>query len=295
MARLSLQDWIGDALTDDTKEAPLSMLSLVHLRGMEEAEVHAVRFGPGKAWTTAELSKLFRGRAENYAAEIPGVQQFCLLAFYGDNPEPRARKPIMVNGASEHSGLATEGPTKDGLTQQAMRHTEVMLQMCFAQMSSMFAITQQTLKQQAEAQAQLMAENRDAFAIVKQMTLERAQESAANAIEVATHERNMAFQQKMLQLGPAVINKLTGKSIFPESTEDTAIIEAIVDALDEEKVTKLIEAEILPQNLLGMLAARMHQIMQRRNEQSLKVQAEVGEDEEDEEDEDDNNERENDA
>lgn len=285
----TLQTWIGEALVDGDKEGRLQMLSLVHMRGIDETEVHTIRFGPGKTWTPAELSKLFRGKAENYAAEIPGTQTFCLLAFYGDSHEPQARKPLMVSGASEQSGLSTEGPTKEGLTQQAMRHSEAVLQMCFRQMAVLLENTQQMMHNLSEQNAQIMAENRDAFQIVKQVTLEKIQDQHQHNMALATHSRNMELQQTVMRLAPALVNRVTGREIFPQATEDSAIIEKLVDVLDEEKIMKIMATGAIPEEVWGLLAARMEAVMKKRNAMAAQAQAEMGDDEEDEEDEEDDN------
>lgn len=264
----TLDQWVAEAFLDDDKDGKCTMLSLVHIVGTAENEIHTVKFGGSKSWSPKELGELFMHKAESYADELPGVQSFCLLAFYGERKEPQARKPFMINGATEFHGLATEGPTSGGLTQQAMRHSEAIIQMAFRQTAMLFETSQRTVHELTKQNESLMQENRDAFQIMREMLMERATHAHDFRMKELEFQRSSDQRQKLMTMIPALVNNLTGRELFPQNGdggEDTALIETIATELDEATLIKL--ADALPPHIMGILASRMKKIFDAKNKQ----------------------------
>src|SRR5262245_18485059 len=211
MAKQTLDQWIREALLDTDKDGKCSAMTLVHLvAGNSEREIHSVKFGP-KPWEPKHLADLFRGKAENYASELTGIQSFCVLAFYGDSNEPQARKSKMIKGDTMHDGLATEPPTKEGQIMQGMRHLEAAMQLALGQTGRLFDASAKTLAAVLEHNGRLLQENRDAFDIVKEMMIKQIEGNHTHKMTEMTYQRKTEERSKMLGMAPALINSLMGR------------------------------------------------------------------------------------
>jgi hypothetical protein len=260
--RQTIDQWIREALLDTEKDGDCTALSLIHMTGTRENEIHTMKLG-GRAMDPKELAQIFRTKAENHAAEIPGTQTFNLLAFYANRPEPQARKPFTVVGEATDAGqLVTEGPTEKGIIQQTMRHNEAYTQITLRHTAAMIESSARMLDRMATHNEKLMKENHDALEIIKELTLGRITDQREHDLKRLQYERETAERQKWLSYGPALVNGLLNREIFPQATADTALIEAIIENISEDDIVKL--SSIIKPELWGPLAQRMKQSMERK-------------------------------
>lgn len=266
--KVSLEGWIREAVLDPDKNAPCSMLSLVH-HGSVKKDLHSVRLGGTTTRTPGELAQLFEGKARTFCQELSGVQQLELLAFYGDTVEPQAFHPFKVTGSLEFSTggsgtLETEGPTERGLAGQAMRHSEAIMQFGLRSMAMVTEMQGELIAVQAQQIRSLMAENGDAVKLVKDALLEKA---------LVSHDRQMAeiaaadkanMKAALMRYAPALLNTLTGREVFPQQTADTALIETIASKVAPEQLAMI--ANFLPAEVSGPLLARFNQIFEERED-----------------------------
>lgn len=263
MAKQTLEQWIFEALNDADKDGPCTALALVHRVGVREQEVHTTKIG-NKQWNAKDLAKMFYGKAENYAAELPGYQTFNLLAFYNSSVQWEAIKPFGVNGQEELPGLSTEGPTKEGLVQQAMRHTEAMTQMFIRQTQSMTSAMQGMFQQVTHENMALRAENREATIIVRDAVLALQDKKETAIMARLEYQRSTEERAKWLSFGPAFINTLLGREVFPQNVADSSLIDSIADGLTEEDIGKLAATGVFKPEVWGPLAQRMAKNMERK-------------------------------
>ncbi len=266
----TLDQWIREAIADDTKDGKCTSLACVHMRGdsrggQVEKEVHSCRLGD-KQWDPKALADMFRGKAESYAEELPGVQNFQLLAFYDNRRESGAAKPFRANGYLDVGGLGTESPTGQGLTQQAMRHMEVLMQTVTRQTANLFETSNRTIELLSQTNHQLRVENRDSFEVIKEMLMAQANNRHLHKMEELQYARDSAERKDLIRAAPALINSLTGKEVFPQATADTALVEMLIDSLangGEETISKLAGLN-LPAKVIGALGARFSEGMRQR-------------------------------
>ncbi len=262
MARQTLEQWIFEALNDQDKGQKCSGLGLIHRVGTNTQEIHSVEIG-SRQWDVRELAMLFKGKADNYAAELVGVQTFNLLAFYGGSKEPQALKPFIVHGVEDFGGMATEGPTKDGLLQQMMRHTEAERQIGAKQVQGLIEMTMTLANTVVKENIALRGENRETFEMLKMMMMGQIENREAARLKELAFQRETAERHKWLSFAPAIVNRVFGKDVLPESLEDTALIEGLAEKLTEEDFGKLARAGISPE-VMGPFAARMAGILEKR-------------------------------
>jgi hypothetical protein len=270
-----LSAWIKEALSDPDKDVACSSIALVHRGGGGyEREIHGVKITTEKQHKPEDLADLFHHKALGYSQELPGVQMFCLLAFYGTK-EPLASHPFRISGETEYSsggnGWATEGPTDSGLRQQNMRHTEALVQGAFRMNSQAFSILLEQSQMLSRNNVQLMEENRMAFESMKNMTASVIQEQfRAKEQELELKEKYTVFSKAMQYL-PQLANSISGHKLFPDSVIDESVLETIASSLDEEKLKQL--TSIFPPEVMGPLASRLQSILQAKNKEKTEAKA----------------------
>jgi hypothetical protein len=258
LAKQTLEAWIHEALTDndkigsDGKPVACSAFQLVHMVGQGEREIHTTRLG-SKQWLARDLAQLFRHKAEGYCQDIPGVQTFCLLAFY-EKDEPEARHPFLVNGDTDLNGLSTEGPDEKGFRMQGMRHLEAITQLNHRSIAHVLDTMARMNESLARENLEVRRENREGFALVKELLTTQALNRHEHRMKELEYERSTGERKKWLDFAPSLVNTILGTEVFPQSTEDTALIESIADSLSEEDLMKL--GNTLKPEILGPIAAR---------------------------------------
>lgn len=263
--------WIREALTDPDKDGKCTMIALVHMVGMQQKELHSTKFNNGRSWTEMELAAMFRGKADVYAQDIPGVQSFQLLAFYNDRTTPEAYFPFLSSGNIDNNGLGTEAPNEQGQIQQRMRREEALFQQLYRRQQVMDDYSIRMMTMQANQIEILTRENRDAFTIVKDILMTRALDDHNRKMEQLRFERESTERKKWMSWVPALANTILGRELFPQATADTALVESIADSLSEDDIMKL--AGTLKPEMWGPLAARMHTYMMKKNEEEKQLKA----------------------
>ncbi len=228
--------------------------SLLHMRGGQEVELKTIKIG-SRQWEPKDLAELFESTAETFAGGVPGTQQFQVVAFYDDNERPQSFYPFRKTCDPEHDGITTEPPTPTGQLSQFMRHLEAKERMTSQYTVSIFSILERTVKVQADRIASLEKEQFDAVDLAKEMILKSAAQSHDREMELLKAKQSAGDREKVLALLPAVVNRVTGKEIFPQATADTALFENLAGSLTEKQVQQL--SSILTPEQWGLVAARL--------------------------------------
>lgn len=268
MATQSIQSWIEEVANDPAKSKPCTGFALSHVVGTTRKEVDSVLFG-SKSWTTEELAKRFKYKADNHASELPGVQYFELAAFYGTT-EAQAFKTFRINGALEYDGISSEGPTGQGMFQQGMRHLEAMTQATFRKDAHMFETMKEVVDIVTKRYHEASVELRDATQIVNQLVREKIESEVKQDKERLEYERSTQERKMWLGLLPPLANTITGREIFPQSFADSKMVEAIIDSLDEEQIAQL--GGILKPEQMAIFANRatnrLRQLREKREQET---------------------------
>ena len=276
MARKSLHRWIEEAIGDNMKEA-ITAISLIHMQGNAQKELYTYKFSKVLDANPKEMADLFQDKAKSYCQDLSGPQTFQLFAFYGTS-EPQAIQPFIVQPESEQSnGLNTEAATNEGALQQTMRHKEAGMALIFNQQSALNRDTMSMIAQQAKMidtmgnhMQRLQVDNMAAFDTVKDMMMRIVETEHSKRMSVLQYERSTKEREKWLSFAPSLVNRLLGQEVFPQSTEDTALIETIADNLTEEHLSML---QILPEAIRGPLAARIEAHMHKKQSETAAMKA----------------------
>lgn len=257
-SRQTLDEWVHEALTDPDKKEPCTRIVLIHRQGVRELELHTTQIG-SRQWSAKDLANMLHSKAQNYAAELPGMQTFCLLAFYGESPQWGAIRPFQCPGQEELPGLGTEAPSKEGLVQQAMRHTEAMTQMAMRQTNAMCQSMNQMFDQVVRENISLRKENMEAMAVVRDAIMRLTTSANESAMKRLEYERTSQERSQWLGLIPALANGLLDREVFPQETADSVLMREVAENLTEEDF-RLLSKRLRPE-VMAPLAKRFAKIL----------------------------------
>ena len=270
----SIAKWILECCTDEVTNAAgnktdLSHIALCHSPSDKEIYVQPMK---GKAMNPEALisiAETIYGRAESDAEGLPSRQSYMLYAFYeGCNNHASRRKPIQVNGriVNELGDHSTEPATGEGRMMQRMRHDEGYSQVL---VHGNAAIVQQSINfGTVMAERALKSEERygEMFLKMQQILMDVTLAREKQDMERLQYERNSKMIEQGLKLLPAILNTVTGKEIVPVATQDTAIVEALAEAMDEETTQKVLTAvgDKIPAGTMGLFFSRMAEIAEKK-------------------------------
>ena len=271
--RQSTAAWIQQSLTDTEKQGSCFAIALVHYQGQQPTEIDRIAF-PSTDKTVGECADRFDMKAREHARDLPGMQMFALLAFYGAAHEPGSTRPFSVIGTLQHPGLVSEAPTEAGLLQQAMRHSEISIQAAMGGIQQIVAGFRDLATAQREDHAHLVnenarlrVENAEAWVMVRNIGLQQRAEDHEQQMRLEKEKRTNLLITRLAKWGPALINTILGKKVFPQALEDTAIVEGLLSEMQPEHIALL--GQIAPPEVMGLVSSRAKQIFAEREAAAL--------------------------
>lgn len=270
----SLDVWIRNAMTDEDKDGPLTALYLRHMvNGAPSQIIHKITFGKaGKSYMPDQLARTLYGVADGLAGGLPGVQVFKVEAVYNDRPEAEAFYTFQRRGQAFDEG-ASELPNEQGERAQRMRTNDNLMALTFKRQQQLDDAFNQIITTQNETIRmlgmrvnELTHENVEAFNIVRDMMGQQALNQHEYRMKEIAEQNKQALIQKAVQLGPPLINQLTGREVFPQSTEDTAILDAVAEAIDPDKIHQLMHAINVSDKpeLVAMIMTRFNKALEKK-------------------------------
>ncbi len=272
----TLESWVREALSDSEKDSVCTAMSLVYkpdVGGSKEIDSLLLE---GKTHDPATIAARFQGKAEAHSQDSGGLQHFEILAFYGKNKsEPQAFHPFSTMDGEIHSGGASRGvretPDGPGLIAQAMKHAERAYDQLDTYVKTMYQVSLQRETASNVRIQDLEKEVTDGFVIIREMLMKDMDRAAEHQMKQLEFERSTKERELLMRFGPALLNTVSGREIFPQGTADTALIELIADKIDPKAVEQLFSAGVLPKELQGPLMIRLGEIKERRKIEAQSV------------------------
>jgi len=259
--RITIEQWISDALSDGEKGKPCSAFSLVHIKGVGQEEVYTKQItAPVQP---KQLAEFFIDRATGFAQDLPGMQTFRMLAFYGSS-EPQAALPFTVadgelTGGGE-SPFAKHEPTQAGLLGQLMKHNEQVMGM-------MLDLTKSLAVQSIAHEAEMRKEVNDAQMIVRDVIMNMRKEAHEMRMSELAFARSTEDRRLLGKALPTIINQLSGREVIPEAHADSELLDAIAAKIKPHMLQQLIALGILDTNEAALLTARFARATEERRKE----------------------------
>lgn len=252
--RVTVQQWIEQALGDADKGVPCSCLSVVYLRGLAQEEIHTKELvGPQNS---VQLAEFFIDRACGFAQDLPGLQTFKMLAFYG-KAEPQASFPFTVADgqltAGDNTSYSKHEPTQAGVLGQLMKHNENVMQMNGALITAMATEGMQIRKELAEATM-----------LVRDAVMSMATAGHDNQMKILAFQRESSERKMFAEALPAMVNHLTGREIVPEGFALGKVLEGMAGRIGPNDLQMLVSMGKLTTQEAQALAGHFAKIQEEK-------------------------------
>ena len=271
----SLEKWISEALDDpDKTPSQCTCLTLFHFRGAQgsQSEVHSSKLTTGKAYTAKGLAELFQGKMETDAQNMVGAQQYVLVAFYSsDVPGARFPMTFIGEGGLDYKGMATEGPSQSGQISQGMRLTEKLVTGAFNLTSMNFSMMSEMNRNLARDLKEAQETARDATKIILDVAKAQVQATHEMKMKEAEYARSSQERKGLIALVPPLVNRLTGQEVFPQATEDTALVETLCENMNQERLEMLAMIPNMDKKFLALITARFEAHEKRKNDEKAQL------------------------
>jgi choline dehydrogenase-like flavoprotein len=262
-----LEQWIAQALSEPDRESPCTAMALMYLKhGGGNREVKTINL-KGKSHDAKDLAKIFQGLAEQYAQDFGGIQQFEMQAFYGSSAPGLHHTITVMEGELQQGGrgrTVKETPDGQGQVAQAMRHTENITQLLVNLIQTGAVTSLQREQAMAEREARLRDEVNDAYGIVREMMMQKATENHEQRMRELQFKQSATERKALVGMVPALVNTVSGRDIFPQSTSDTALIDSMAEEVKPEAIQQLAAMGLIPPKLLGPLMARFEEATRKK-------------------------------
>lgn len=254
-----LQQWLREQLYsivegDDGAQrfarVVVRQLTKGNKKGEEAFSVDVPRKAGDDWCDTAALE--IHGKLQNEVASLGGLQKYVIYAYHsGDFETHTARFIVRLQGLTEEDeedGFNSEGPDKQGLVSQSMRHSEASNRTMVALVQGIAGTFQSTISRLTAMNEKLLDDKMQMVELMQDLQEDRDNREAKALSAKAKAKGIQELIGKLGVLLPAVANRVSGKPIFP--VEDSSLM-MMVRAL----FTSMAANPERLEKLMGMLSA----------------------------------------
>lgn len=258
--------WVREAMLD-TNYGNIQAILLLHDSGVGSGkEVDSIIFGD-KQWDPKELEQRFLGKIENFCGSNSGRHAFILNAVYDTSAAPRNTLNFHYDVADQEYSINHNSPTKEGIIQQCMRHTEIMFKQATdavnSMSSQMIRMTEMATQRAHEAET----ENREAWIIVRDFGNRLMDKRQEHRLQELSYQRNSEVISTWMKLAPGLINQLLGQEVFPQGQADSSTFDAWAESIDVETINFL--SQRMKPEVWGVVSNRITQVLERKKQQAI--------------------------
>lgn len=285
-----VEKWVRRMLADPmmTRDGArtCTALALMHVTSGVRSEVQTVKLG-SKTWDARQLAEMFNGLTDEHAAGLAssesgsGEESYQLVAFFSDLPDlPVSPLPLMRktgDRVAPNEPIVSEPPNEKGERQMNMRHANAWQSFTLEMVARTYAAQSQIIERQNERLQVVERENQDAFQISKEMILEKVADAHDAKMRELQFERSTEERARLMKLAPPLVNKLLGKDVFPSSTVDSSLLEALIESADEGQIEKIVQVliPVLKPEQQALLIGRFAEIQESLNKRKAIVKAQA--------------------
>jgi len=244
--RQTVEQWVGSVIGEVIDGKGCSAIALLHLKGMGGATEEVTTKPIEGTVNSKELGDHFIGRAEGFSQDLPGLQTFKLVAFYGNN-EPHNPFHFTTSDGTVMSRsetmMSAHEPTPTGLLGQLMKNNEFMsrqnadlvqqnmtmangiVAMCFGPQG----IVQQSIRSQLEA-----------VEVVKDAMLDMSKQRRELVLEEHKAAQDLQTRKAIIDAVPLLVNRVTGHEVFDEKSNRAKLLEVFAMKISPQDLEMLV-------------------------------------------------------
>jgi hypothetical protein len=229
--RQTVEQWVASVIGEVIDGKGCSAIGLLHLKGVGGATEEVTTKPIEGTVNSKELGDHFIGRSEGYSQDLPGLQTFKLIAFYGSNEPHNPFHFTTSDGAvmsRSETMMSAHEPTPAGLLGQLMKNNEVkdrqnadlvqqnmtmardIIQMCFGPQG----LVQQSIRSQLEA-----------VEVVKDAMLDMHKQRREVVLEEHKAAQDLQTRKAIIDAMPLLVNRITGHDVFDEKSNRAKMLE----------------------------------------------------------------------
>jgi hypothetical protein len=216
-------------------------------------------------------SEIFEG-AKSHCGVLGGPQRFMLSAFDVED-ETEHRAPVHNAGMVVEGGyqLGTDGematsepPTQEGLLAHLMRHNNEQARLNTSAMGAMIAHLVRMVESQGAQIDGLLRDKISTVQVVEDLFSRKADREIAAERSRAESKRRDELLAKILQLGPMILNKVTGKELVRQhdSALEASVI-AFMESITPSTLDSIAKSNVFTERQLVMIATMLEQVTKR--------------------------------
>jgi len=178
--------------------------------------------------------------AEGMAA---GLQRYQILAYVKHKAHAHTRFTFRMTGDSdddEDDTGVSEPATQKGLVAQLMRHNEAIMRSNVLTTNQNLAMLQRTVANQYSHIEKLLDDRRENFEIVETLKSEHHERELATRESNSRQDRFDQMAEKANLLLPAVVNRIAGKKLLPETVSPMQdMMKTFAESLSPEQIATI--------------------------------------------------------
>jgi hypothetical protein len=283
--RQTVDQWVETVVTDVIDGRPCSAVACLHLKGIggatEEVTTKPLEGGP---INVKELADHLVGRAEGFGQELPGLQTFKLLAFYGTS-EPHNPFHFTVSDGSVISRTeamqTAHEPTPTGLLGQLMKHNEALVQRNMELTQSNMQMAQGIIGM-CLGPGGIIAQSRqtelEAIAVVKDASLSMFEQRRKLRIDELQAAQELQTRKAITDAIPHIVNRISGHEVFSETGNKAAILDKLALKVTPEDLEMLVAMKKLTKEEALVLSAQFAAIVEEKRKELEALKATPTED-----------------
>jgi len=238
--RHTVDSWVESTISEVINGKGCSLISLLHLKGIGGASEEVMSKPIEGTVNPHDLAENLIGRAEGFSQDLPGLNTFKLIAFYGSN---EAHNPFHFTTSDgslmsrSETVMSAHEPTPTGVLGQQMKHIEALIaqnnQLVTANMTTANAIITMCFGPSGLVRESIQSQL-EAVAVVKDAMLDMHRERKALIIEESKAAQDLEMKKAVIDFIPKIANRLTGREIIDEKSNRAEMFEMIAEKINPQ-------------------------------------------------------------
>lgn len=272
--RKKLIQFLNRNVLVETDDGPCRSIVLRHLIATEKTSNVDEWSASVHSKDIEQLADLIIEKADEDAEGLGGMQQYVVRVFHGDNKKPsppRLAARVLTQKDDDDDEGSSEPANAKGQLAQQMRHNEAMMRMTVGTTNEMLR-AQGRLLEMVMARLEVVEKGRTELLTLSEDLLSHRHERELDlAARAAKEKRTDDALGKVMMLAPAIVNKMAGQRLLPETiSPEMDQIKTLLASLSMEQIQQL-GTVLNPAQLTSVLT--LYETMQKQTEADTKSKA----------------------
>lgn len=208
-----------------------------------------------EAWFEDQAAEIMT-KLNTEAANLEGIQSYCLFSYFTESADKAVNRHLIrigSNSTNDLTGFDSEGPDKEGLVSQAMRHQEINAKIYTASTGQLLQSYQQMINRLSGNVDKLLEDKYEREGkIMELMTMRREDELETRKMDM----KQKAIEKTLESVGllvPVIVNKLAGQKIMPEAAGGAMMMgKSLFSSLSREQLDTIV-GSLTPEQQVAFL------------------------------------------